>query len=249
MRLIVLGHTAPFPAAGRACPGYLVEEGNTRLLLDAGSGVLERVLAHCRYEDLTAVVATHLHFDHVSDLFTLRYAMDACRFHGTRTARLPIYAPAEPANLAGLLTYREATQWVPAVDGETVAVGDLRVGFVAVDHTVPTQAVVVEGLSGRLVYSADCRRGEGLDRAAAGADLLLCEATFQEQDRDLASPTGHLTAAGAGALAEAAGVRKLVLTHIQAHYDRRVSLAEARSATAVAVELAEEGQVYRVEAG
>lgn len=246
MRLIVLGHTAPFPAPGRACPGYLVEEGDTRLLLDAGSGVLERMLAHCCYEDLTAAVASHLHFDHISDLFALRYAMDVARRRGCRATPLPIYTPAEPAGLAGLFDYKEATRWVPAVAGETVTVGDLRVRFEAVGHSIPAHAVVVESRSGRLVYSGDCRRGDGIEGAAAGADLFLCEATFQERDRDMAGPTGHLTAAGAAAVAGAAGARRLLLTHIQPHYDRRVSLAEASAAAAVPVELAEEGQVYPI---
>ncbi|MDQ7795076.1 MAG: MBL fold metallo-hydrolase [bacterium] len=246
MKLTILGHTAPFPAPGRACPGYLVEEGSTRLLLDAGNGVLERMLAHCRYEDLTAVVASHLHFDHFADLLVLRYAIDVCRALGDRRQGLPVYAPAGPAGLPELLTYKEATRWVPATAGEAVDVGDLRVSFVAVDHPIPTHAVIVEGERGRLAYSGDSRWGEGLIQAAQGADLLLCEATFQDRDRHLAAPTGHLTATEAARVADRAGAGRLVLTHIQAFYDREVSLAEAQAVAGGPVELAEEGRVYHL---
>ncbi len=246
MRLHVLGHTAPFPAVGRACPGYLVEHGATRLLLDAGSGTLERMLAVVGYEDLTAVVVSHLHFDHASDLYVLRYAIDACRKLGRRTEPLPIYLPAEPPELVGWLNYRDATCGHVVRPGEVLGIGPLRLSFHAVEHSLPTHAVTVEAQGRRLAYSGDCRRCQGLEEAAAGADLLLCEATFQEQDRELAEPTGHLTAAQAARAAAEAGARRLVLTHIQAMYDRTVSLEEARSAAAVAVELAEEGQVYEV---
>ncbi len=53
---------------------------------------------------------------------------------------------------------------------------------------------------------------------AAGADLLLCEATFLESEAQLAAEYGHLTAAQAGRLAEEAGVRHLVLSHLSERY-------------------------------
>jgi ribonuclease Z len=53
---------------------------------------------------------------------------------------------------------------------------------------------------------------------AAGADLLVIESTFLEDERELAAWAGHLTAAQAGRIATAAGVRKLVLTHFSQRY-------------------------------
>ena len=63
---------------------------------------------------------------------------------------------------------------------------------------------------------------------AAGVDLLLCEATFLERDRQLAEPYGHLTAAQAGQLAAQAGARRLVLSHFSQRYpDTDGHVAEA----------------------
>jgi ribonuclease Z len=53
---------------------------------------------------------------------------------------------------------------------------------------------------------------------AADADLLVIESTFLEDERELAAWAGHLTAAQAGRIAAAAGVRKLVLTHFSQRY-------------------------------
>ena len=59
-----------------------------------------------------------------------------------------------------------------------------------------------------------------------GADLLLCEATYLERDRDMAHRFGHLTAGQAAWLAREAGARKLVLNHLSQRYRVRDILAE-----------------------
>ena len=53
---------------------------------------------------------------------------------------------------------------------------------------------------------------------AAGADLLVCEATYLEQDAELAATYKHLTAAQAATIARDAGARRLVLTHFSQRY-------------------------------
>ena len=64
----------------------------------------------------------------------------------------------------------------------------------------------------------DTRLCAGVHELADGADLLVIESTFLTEDADLARRYGHLTAAQAGAVAESAGVRRLVLTHFSQRY-------------------------------
>ena len=65
---------------------------------------------------------------------------------------------------------------------------------------------------------------------AAGADLLVCEATFASADAALARRYRHLTAADAGRVARDAGARRLVITHFSQRYpDVRVLFDEASS--------------------
>jgi len=64
---------------------------------------------------------------------------------------------------------------------------------------------------------------------AADADLLVIESTFLEDERELAAWAGHLTAAQAGRIATAAGVRKLVLTHFSQRYQDSSTFGEEAS--------------------
>jgi ribonuclease BN (tRNA processing enzyme) len=246
VQLQIIGHTAPFPAPGLACPGYLVTEGNTRILIDGGCGVLERLMAVWACEELTAVLVSHFHFDHCSDLYVLRYALDALRRQGRRMEVLPIYSPPEPPELAGLLTYREATRRVPVTPGETANLGEMRVRFVAAEHTLPALGMVLKGATGTLAYSADCRWGDAVVAVAQGADLFLCEATFQDGEEDAAGATGHLTARQAAMAADRARAGRLLLTHIPAAADRQVSLEQAQADVDLPVALAEAGRTYDV---
>jgi len=70
----------------------------------------------------------------------------------------------------------------------------------------------------RIVYTGDTVADPGLVDACRDADLLICEATFSRREKDRARETLHCTAADAAAIALAAGVRRLVLTHISSRY-------------------------------
>ena len=126
-------------------------------------------------------------------------------------------------------------------------------------ETVLAEAVVGEARPGRrLVFSGDTRPCKQLFQACLGADVLVHEATFLEEEADRAAETGHTTALQAARLAREAGVRMLALTHISTRHPTREILAEAREEfpTAVVprdfdsieVPLAERGEPHLVKA-
>lgn len=83
----------------------------------------------------------------------------------------------------------------------------------------------------RFAFVMDTRLCDAVHALAADCDLLVVESTFLDEDAHLAVEHGHLTARQAGAVARAAGVRHLVLTHFSQRYtDASLFAAEARTA-------------------
>ena len=109
----------------------------------------------------------------------------------------------------------------------------------------PTVAVRVEVGEKSLVYSSDTGVEGGVPALAGFADVLLCEATLQG-DRPSEGFQQHLTAAETGRIASAAGVGRLVLTHLPPSLDAAVSIAEASAVFARPVTFAEPGTELEV---
>ncbi len=212
MFLTVLGRYGPYPRPGGACSGYLIEDGPTRVLIDCGSGVLARLMEYVSPVQLDAIVLSHLHFDHCSDLLVMRYALDQQDVReGGQKRSVPLYTPAEPFDTLRAIT-RDALFAQHAVKGgDTIQIGTLTLAFSAMAHPVPTNGMRITGADGAvLFYTGDTKPYPGMERGAAGADALLADACFVD-----ASQTGpHMTVKEACSLARSAGVGTLYLTHL-----------------------------------
>src|SRR5918998_431359 len=93
----------------------------------------------------------------------------------------------------------------------------------------PEQVVGPTRPGRRIVISGDTRPCQTTEVYAHGADVLVHEATFLEDERDRARETGHSTAAQAAEIARDAAVRLLALTHLSTRYFPRDVRDEARA--------------------
>jgi len=126
-------------------------------------------------------------------------------------------------DLARKLGIPEGPAWGNLHRGLPVILDDGRV-VEAADLVGPSRA------GRRIVFSGDTRPCAATIAAAEGADLLMHEATFADEEGPRAIETGHSTAREAADVATKAGVRKLALTHLSARYSLNASelLDEAR---------------------
>lgn len=236
MRVTVLGCSGSGPGPASPASGYLVEAGGTRLVLDLGNGTFGALQRHLDPWALDAAVLSHLHADHCADVSALVVHR---RYDPRVTDRpaLPLLAPAEaPARFAAAYAVdaaeRAATDlsdvlaFAPHVPSTTV--GDVVVRTARVDHLCEAYALRVEHEGRSLVYSGDTGPCDALVELARGADVLLCEASWPHGP-DL--PSGvHLSGRQAGEHAAAAGVGRLLLTHVPVWFSADEIAAEARAA-------------------
>lgn len=249
MEVIVLGSAAAaVPGPGNAGSGYLVRDGSDALLVDIGNGVLGNLARHADLGDVDELLLSHLHYDHVLDIFplTLNYR------YWDRT--LPVHAPDEaqavfdefyplfsgsPQEYLDVLDVRV---WKPR---STEEIQGFSVTPVPVEHNVPAYALRFERDGDVVTYSADTRACDALVEAAQGADLLLCEATIPEGVSWGDADENHMSAREAGETARAAEADHLALTHMLYNQDPEDSLAEAREHFDD-VSVAHPNTVYRV---
>lgn len=104
-----------------------------------------------------------------------------------------------------------------------------REGYV---RGVQLEDVSVPRRGQRFAFVMDTAPCEGAEALADGADLLVAESTFSDEDAALAAQFAHLTAGQAGSLAATGGVGALVLTHFSSRYGDTGLLAEQARALA-----------------
>ncbi len=107
------------------------------------------------------------------------------------------------------------------VQGQAVTLPDGR-------QILPDEVLGPDRPGTRLVHIGDVGRTEDLIEVCRGADTLVIESTYLEEEADMAREFAHLTAKKAAQLAVQAGVKHLILTHISRRYRERDVLAEAR---------------------
>lgn len=239
----VLGSGGPIADDERASAGYLVwVDGEARLLVDAGGGVFQRLgAAQARVSDFDAILVSHFHVDHTSDL----PAILKSAFFERRREPLALVGPAAGAVFPG------PAEWLAALYGpetgafryhsgfldgsgglprlDPVAVDssadkavvvldsdDLKVTAIPVVHgPIPALAFLVESAGARIVFGGDHGfESEFIEDYLNGGtvDLLIAHHAIPQADGGQPILL-HRTPRQIGELAAKAGAKRLVLSH------------------------------------
>lgn len=226
MQLTVLGNNGPFPAAGGACSGYLLKEGDIRVLIDCGSGVLANLLRFENIQDIDAIILTHLHSDHMSDMMVLRYAIQIKRKLGTMNKGIIVYAPDKPEKEFQSLDISNIFNLNAITQNMNLKFGNIKVTFKEMIHPVKSFAVSFDNTQKRFVFSGDTSWNEDIIKFGRNTDFLMLDSGLAARDKK-DNNVPHLTASECGMIAEKASVKKLMLTHFMPEYDTTYLKMEA----------------------
>ena len=241
IKVTLLGTGCPRPVMNRFGASTLIQAGSQTLLIDAGRGALQRLTqVKVGWQDVTGVLLTHLHSDHVvgfPDLYLTGWLIDP-----GRSVPLPVWGPTGTTEMMSHITrafvedirvrkINERANPAGAViqakdigDGIVFETDGVRVTAFEVDHAPIKSALGYRiDYAGRsVVLSGDTRVSENLMRHAAGTDLLIHEVLVPETLRRTGVPPDripgivayHTTPEQAGELFARVRPRLAVYSHV-----------------------------------
>jgi ribonuclease BN (tRNA processing enzyme) len=258
LKLTILGTDAAYAGKNGGCPSYLLSHKEKHYLIDAGPGSVSVLQNFIGFSDISCIFLSHLHADHVSDIYTLRYGVYIAQKEKGMTHKPTIYLPKRPRAVYAFIRKNISQEFILKTLSEKahVKLDGLTVSFMRTMHPIPAYAMRFdlrqnsepgreqkEKKESSFVYTSDTGFFEELVPFSARATLILSEATFQSVDEKLVG-MGHMTAATAGAFAAQCGADRLVLTHIMPEYQKTLSAEEAKQTFGKEVIIAEKGQEF-----
>lgn len=237
LAVTLLGTGGPIPDPQRAGPATLVSGGSEQYLVDAGRGVLMRLAAAgVGPAQLKAVLLTHLHSDHITDLNDVITTRWITTFE---PSPLTIVGPAGTRRVvAGIgeslgpdigyriahhddLDYPPPVEVVEVTEGEVYLGGDVRITCAPTDHkpVEPTVAFRFDYGGSAVVAAGDTVPCAGLDRLCEGADALVHTVIRKDVVSAIGVPRVldvldyHSSPAEAAQTAARAAIGTLILTH------------------------------------
>jgi len=218
MEVIILGSGTCVPSLTRGSPGMVIRTQDAILLVDSGSGTLERLLkVGITIHDVDMILYTHTHPDHVSDLAPFLFASKYD--YEPRRRDLTIMAgkgfPAFFQRLVDLYgSWIQSNLFITHLkecENDTHAFQGFRIITRATAHLPESIAFRIESDDGKsVVLSGDTDYNADLVTLATDTDLLVLESAFPDEKK----VKGHLSPSVAGRIASEAGCNKLVLTHL-----------------------------------
>ncbi len=213
-RIILLGVGTGVPDAERGHTHMVWDGAGGPVLIDAGGSTYQRLLkAGVDPQELTAMVLTHSHADHINGIPPLLFSMELA---GRKTP-VSIFGLEPTLTLVrrileafALEDHAAPVEWFPIHAGDSIDLGAGRFIHTKLnDHPRPCLAMRFEQQATQqsLAYSGDTSPCQNVVDLAQGVPTLIHEATSAR------SSCVHTTPREAGEIARQAGVSRLVLVH------------------------------------
>ncbi len=219
MKISFLGIYGAVPSKESGNVSILVDYGLGLALIDVSGNPVQAILrANRKVEDLSVVVLTHAHVDHIygfpSLLHTL-YCMGRKRELKVVSDEYTFKFAKSLADLFGLKRSKIGFSVYFFSEEEFFIDDRLRVKMFPGDHGVPSCMVRMESVDGKsgVLYTSDTRPYPLVCEAAKGIDVMIHEASGSHEHIDVLERSGHSSGLQAGIDANCSGVKKLFLCH------------------------------------
>ena len=244
MKLTVIGNSGPYPPKDGACSGYLLETEDTKILIECGSGILSRLQNYCCIEDITHIILSHLHYDHMGDVMVLRYAIEGKRKRGQKLNAIKLFLPDAPVEEYKKIISKDLFDVTVIKDNLQVKINNLNVSFARMSHPIPSYGTRIQEGEKVFVYSGDASYFNFPLKFVSDCDMFLCDSALLSTEKK-SSDVPHLTSAEVGEIAKNALVRKLLITHFWPEANKEDNLKEA-SAIFPQTEIAQLDKTYDI---
>lgn len=236
MKLTILGKYGPFASGNKSTSGYLIQENDTNVLLDIGSGVLAKYRDIASVKDLSFLVLSHLHFDHVSDIGVLSYALAFSK----REEKLNVYLPNFESPVLETIKSIKEFNLIFIEENKTYFDSGLEFSFYKMTHPVLSYGVKIKSNKAVFSYSGDTTYNENIKNLVSNSSLALLDGAFLEKDYLDGKP--HMSVKQASSFTNHFD-GKVIITHLSENYSDDEVESEINNPR---VEVAKEGKTYLV---
>lgn len=245
MEITMLGKYGGVPGKEDACSSFMINKSKKNILVDCGSGCISNYIKLAEFKDLSCIIISHLHFDHISDLFVMHYAYKVGIRLG-ELSKIDVFIPASTdRTVAHFVTSQlsESFNFVEYNSDSELFINGINISFLKTKHDIPTYAMKFEDWNMTFGYTADTGYFDELAEFMRGCNVLISESGMLSS---LPKNKEHMTPTEAYELARKSCVSTLILTHFWYQIDAKEYLAELESICAldsehVSVILAESG--------
>lgn len=230
MEITFIGTGCGVPSNRRGPSSILIKIEGEILWVDTGPGNLRRLFeVGYTYKDIDYILYTHFHIDHIADfgpiIFASKYELDL------RKKDLTVIGPPGISEFYHKLVALYGNQIqnfnynIHIVEmKDRFATQNWEVKSIKTVHTPESIGYRIKERNGKtIVYPSDTEPFSSLIEFVKGADVAIIECAFPE-------PTpGHLYPQAVGEIAQAGGVKWLVVTHLYPVCDEQSIIAEIRA--------------------
>ncbi len=211
MNVTILGNSGPYSIKGGACSSYLIQSGQTSILNDCGPGSVANLRTIMDPIDLDAIVLSHFHYDHISDLLGLSY------YFQSKNKKMLLYVPNNPRNILELFLENVAFEVYTISDCKLTHIKDMTVTFCEMTHPIKSYATKFRDDNSTFVYSGDTNYNSRLETFAENCDLLIV---------DGGNTPPHLSPEDCDNIEIEANPKKMLISHLNPEYDNEAIFSQ-----------------------